>query len=103
MPSNWYLLFFFNFFFLQRKSLVEGYLERAAKRARPDEEDVEAPGVVSIIAPASIDQAWADAHAARRVRGTRVAVEQAPRDEDENEYQLRLKAEKIIARRDQGE
>jgi hypothetical protein len=87
----------------QRKSLVEGYLERAAKRSRLDVEAEDVLTAHPLVAPASIDQAWADAHAARQVRGTRLHVEQGPQDEDENEYQLRLKAERIVSRRDQGE
>ena len=100
-----YCLFFFCFIFLffQRKAKVEGYLERAAKRSRPDEDEQVGGGVEPVFVPATIDQAWADAHAARRVKGTRVTVEQGPQDEDENEYQLRLKAERIVSRRENGE
>ena len=77
-------------------------MERVAKRPRVEDEE-NGEGSLAGVVPASIDQAWADAHAARLVRGTRVTVEQNQQDEDENEYQLRLKAERIVARREKGD
>jgi hypothetical protein len=56
-------------------------------------------GEVAKPLPPGIDQAWADAHALREVRGARMQVEQGAAEEDENEYQLRLKAEAIVAGR----
>ncbi len=95
----------------ERRHQVEGYLERALKRPRSGEEGAEeaaaeegaeeagARAQRARPAPVDIDQAWADAHAARQVRGARMQVETGEAEEDENEYQLRLKAEAIVARR----
>lgn len=86
----------------ERRLQVEGYLERMQKRPREGdaaEADGEAQGERKVAKPLppTIDQAWADAHALREVRGARVQVEQGVAEEDENEYQLRLKAEAIVA------
>ncbi len=91
----------------ERRLQVEGYLERLQKRPRESEgeavaEEADAGAAARKLAkplPPTIDQAWADAHALREVRGARMQVEQGAVDEDENEYQLRLKAEAIVAGR----
>ena len=96
------LFLLFSFFFLLF-FVLQGYLDR--KRSREEDESVAAIAALPTAqgaerAPVTIDQVWADEHAARQVRGTKMQVESGRGEaEDEDEYQMRIKAEKIVSGR----
>ena len=90
----------------ERRTQVEGYLEKLASGKRGREETTEGQEAVGVLPKQvglEVDQSWADAHALRQVKGARVEVQEEEglrAGEDEEAYNLRLKAEKILANRD---